>query len=209
VDPSGLDRFCIIDVSYRHFEYINKDGDQTIRIETILHQTCFDVPTAPIGGGEVDGGGGGALAPVPTQSSTPAPITSNQSQNPSDVDNKKLANVLVECVDEHYGLGGLLVRGTIAAGAIPLDKQKRGLPVLGGASRYTNPISYLGHKYFPNARLKTRILGTTRVFGILGRINLIAGVVLTAYDVISIAACVENRLGEQRREADLNGEQRR
>jgi hypothetical protein len=59
-----------------------------------------------------------------------------------------------------------------------------------GASKYTNPISYFGHKLFPNARIGTGILGTTRLFGILGRVNPYIGAGLLAYDAVSIGMCM-------------------
>jgi RHS repeat-associated protein len=121
VDPSGLDRFCIIDVSYRHFEYINKDGDQTIRIETILHQTCFDMPTAPIGGGyNGDIGSGGALASVLQTLRPPA------SQDDGSYD----AKCLVACIAD-----------------VSLNLGAKSIPIVGGI--YGFATAYLGAELNP------------------------------------------------------------
>jgi hypothetical protein len=88
------------------------------------------------------------------------------------------------------GLGDLLARGAVAAGATPISKAALGLPVLPGASAYTNPISYFGFKVFPGARLPFQVLGTNRVFGALGRLNPWIGGGLLAYDTYSVGTCV-------------------
>lgn len=59
-----------------------------------------------------------------------------------------------------------------------------------GASTYTNPISYGGFKFFPEARLPFRVLGTNRIFGVLGRLNPWIGAGLLAYDAYNIGSCV-------------------
>jgi hypothetical protein len=101
---------------------------------------------------------------------------------------------LQNCILDHYGLSGLLGRGAVAAGALPVDKVAAGLPVLGDASESTNVISYLGFRLgqqYPllNVRFAKQLLGTTRLFGLLGRLNLVTGVGLLAYDVTSIGLC--------------------
>jgi RHS repeat-associated protein len=94
---------------------------------------------------------------------------------------------LLDCISEYYGLSALT--GVSAAGAIPLYKPWLGLPVLGGASEYTNPISYFGFRFFPNVTVGTQILGTARLFGILGRLNIIVGSALLAIDATEIWLC--------------------
>jgi hypothetical protein len=64
-----------------------------------------------------------------------------------------------------------------------------GLPVVGEASRFTNPINYLPFKTPIDFRLPKKVLGTKRLFGFLGRANLVLGVGLLAYDATSIAVC--------------------
>jgi len=203
VDPSGLDRFCIIDVSYRHVEYINRDGDQTIRIETILHQTCFDVPTAPIGGGEVGGGGGGAPVSVPTQSPTPAPITSNQPQHPSKSDAERLAKALAECTTEHFGLNSLL-------GLMGLRLGQPTRPKVGamGSIPGTSRASELSRGIFGNAKLpfklpaptfsslRTLTITSARVGTVVGRAVPVVGAAMVTYDAVSIGNCVKRYLRE-------------
>ena len=59
-----------------------------------------------------------------------------------------------------------------AIGAAPIPKKPVGIPMVGkNPSPVTNPISYVGFKLQKgkSARIKTRVLGTTRVAGILGR----------------------------------------
>jgi RHS repeat-associated protein len=201
-DPSGLDRFCIIDVSYRHFEYINKDGDQTIRIETILHQTCFDMPTAPIGGGEI-GGGGVAPVSVPTQSPTPAPITSNQPQHSSKSDAERLAKALAECTTEHFGLNSLL-------GLMGLRLGQPTRPKVGamGSIPGTSRASELSRGIFGNAKLpfklpaptfsslRTLTITSARVGTVVGRAVPVVGAAMVTYDAVSIGNCVKRRLKE-------------
>jgi len=122
---------------------------------------------------------------------------------------RSFGSCLKRCALDHYGLGDLLGRGASWGGMIPLPKRLLKLPILGEASPFTNPISYFGHKVFPNARLPFRIglsprifrkigLGpTTRIFGILGRANLAIGAGLAVYDMISIGLCVKRcREGE-------------
>jgi RHS repeat-associated protein len=112
-----------------------------------------------------------------------------------------------QCAIEHYGLEsffnnnngsgdanggipvGLAVRGAMALGATPVYKPLVGLPVLGGASRFTNAINWLPFRTAIDAHLPMRILGTTRLFGLLGRVNIVLGVGLLAYDITSIGLC--------------------
>ncbi|ATQ68803.1 MULTISPECIES: RHS repeat-associated core domain-containing protein [Methylosinus] len=94
------------------------------------------------------------------------------------------------CVSDHYDLGGIATRAGLLAGSAPIPKSMLGLPVVGKASPNTNPISYLGFLLGESEpRLPYRVLGTTRVFGIMGRAVPFVGVGFAAYDVISIGIC--------------------
>ncbi|MCG8360295.1 MAG: RHS repeat-associated core domain-containing protein, partial [Kiloniellales bacterium] len=103
---------------------------------------------------------------------------------------------LKQCVVQHYGMSELISRGAVAAGATPVYKPAIGLPVLSGASRYTNPISLIGHVTSTNPKLGTKVLGTGRVFGILGRANIVLGAGLLTYDTVAITDCVLECLEE-------------
>jgi hypothetical protein len=62
------------------------------------------------------------------------------------------------------------------------------MPVLPGTSRYTNPISLVGH-YVPY-HASFRVLGTTNVIRMVGRLNPYVAVGIGAYDGYKIATCV-------------------
>ena len=51
---------------------------------------------------------------------------------------------MVTCADELYRSSTDFAQGICTAAATPLSKNALGLPVLGNASKYTNPISYAG-----------------------------------------------------------------
>jgi hypothetical protein len=81
------------------------------------------------------------------------------------------------------------------AGALPISKRLIGVPVVGDASSFTNPISLAGHKYARGANLSSRVrlpgfTPTVRVFGLLGRVNVVGAVAFGAYDVYSIGTCM-------------------
>jgi RHS repeat-associated protein len=107
---------------------------------------------------------------------------------------------LGRCAAQHYGFGddgsaavataSMLVRGGVGALALPLYKPWLGLPVLGNASRFTNPLSYAGLQRFPNLKVPFRLFRTNRLFGLLGRANLVVGLAFLTYDISSIAGCV-------------------
>ena len=78
----------------------------------------------------------------------------------------------------------LLGRGVMVLGALPLPKKMLGLPTLPEASTVTNPLSYLGHRCFPKARLAVRLFGTTRIFGMLGRVNVLVCGAWIVYDIM-------------------------
>jgi hypothetical protein len=85
------------------------------------------------------------------------------------------------------------MKRAIGVGAIPISKQALGVPRLPGSSPYTNPISAFGYKAFPRgARLPVRVLGTTRAFGVVGRLNPYVGAALLAYDAYQIGSCVSS-----------------
>jgi hypothetical protein len=68
----------------------------------------------------------------------------------------------------------------------PIPKRAVGLPVARGASEFTNPVSYVGHKLFRGANLSFKILGTNRVFGIAGRFVPYVGAAIAVKDVAQI-----------------------
>jgi hypothetical protein len=103
------------------------------------------------------------------------------------------ANALGELIAEYYeemSSGAQLLRVVIAAGALPVSKRLIGVPVVGTASDITNALSAIGLKYFPNLKIGRQVLGTNRVFGLAGRLNLVAGVGFLSYDVTSIVLSV-------------------
>jgi uncharacterized protein RhaS with RHS repeats len=105
-----------------------------------------------------------------------------------------------QCAIEHYGLedffgdgngdaevtAGVIARGVVAAGAIPLNKPwQQGSP-------YTNPWSKLGMKLPIKIPLSTKMIPgftTPNLLRLVGRANLVLGVGLLAYDVTSISMC--------------------
>ena len=74
----------------------------------------------------------------------------------------------------------------VYAGAFPLYKPAIGLPVVGNASRFTNPISLAG---LGGPRISRAVICTTRVFGIVGRLNVVGAVAFGVYDAYSIGSC--------------------
>ena len=75
------------------------------------------------------------------------------------------------------------------AAATPISKSALGMRTMPGASQYTNAMSASGHVTGYNPKIGTQILGTNRVFGLLGRLNLVAYVGLTSYNVTQLAMC--------------------
>lgn len=87
-------------------------------------------------------------------------------------------------------------------GAIPIPKSWLGHFVPEGASRFTNLISEFGLRFYPRkslrnmslaARTAKAIFGTKRIFGLLGRANVVAFVGFAIFDVISLAACMNKK----------------
>jgi len=83
----------------------------------------------------------------------------------------------------------LALRAPSFLGAVPLDKRARGLPVLPGASRYTNPISLYGNRLLGGAKAGFKVLGTKRIALIVGRANVLTAAGFAAYDITSIGLC--------------------
>ena len=104
------------------------------------------------------------------------------------------SNCFVRCAASHYGISGGLLRTIVGINAIPVPKSGVGLPVLGGASSSTNLLSYVGMRFTSDPKLGTQVLGTNRLFGLLGRLNLALGVGLLSYDLMSIGLCVDDCL---------------
>jgi len=83
------------------------------------------------------------------------------------------------------------LRLLILAGALPVDKELAGLVRNIQSSRFTNALSHFGLKFMPNLKLGRQLLGTNRVFGLAGRLNLAAGVGLLSYDITSIVLSIQ------------------
>lgn len=89
------------------------------------------------------------------------------------------------------------MRTIVGINAIPIPKSGIGVPRLGGASANTNLLSRFGQRFTSDPKLGTQILGTNRLFGLLGRLNLALGVGLLTYDAVSIGLCVNDCLNEE------------
>ena len=103
----------------------------------------------------------------------------------------------IRCAAQHYGIEAALLRTIVGINAIPIPKAGVGFPVLEGASGSTNLLSYFGNRFTSNPKLGTQVLGTNRVFGLLGRLNLALGVGLLTYDAVSIGLCINDCLNEE------------
>ena len=103
----------------------------------------------------------------------------------------------IRCAAEHYGINEVLLRTIVGINAIPIPKSGIGVPRLGGASANTNLLSRFGQRFTSDPKLGTQILGTNRLFGLLGRLNLALGVGLLTYDAISIGLCVNDCMNEE------------
>lgn len=121
---------------------------------------------------------------------------SQRKQAEKAADQKTNWEILKDCTAAQYGFGdgetptGLdFGRMVSEIGALPIPKSLVGVPVIGNSSTVTNAISLIPHKLGIRANMSTRILGTTRVFGALGRANVFVGAGLLAWDAASIAIC--------------------
>jgi len=120
--------------------------------------------------------GGGTTGRTPQTGRTNGPRQTPQVEPPS----------AAKCAAAYYGVGDIALRGFLTA---PIPKRWVGLPVLPGASSFTNATSLIGFKLFPGLKLGTQILGTNRVFGLAGRASAIGGGVMLVYDASTIALC--------------------
>jgi hypothetical protein len=94
------------------------------------------------------------------------------------------------CAADHYGLTAIAA----GAGALGLPVPKALLGVgrgMAGASDSTSVAGAIGFKLFGAAepRIGVSLLGTTRLFGIVGRAAPFVSAALFAYDAGAIAAC--------------------
>lgn len=103
---------------------------------------------------------------------------------------------LKACTAAQYGFGdgktptGLdFGRMVSEVGALPIPKRWVGVPVIGNSSRVTNAVSLVPHKLGIRLNTGTQILGSGRVFGVLGRFNAIVGGAMLVWDAASIAIC--------------------
>ncbi|MDC8014004.1 RHS repeat-associated core domain-containing protein [Tahibacter soli] len=120
--------------------------------------------------------------------------------NLSDSEQQSVGDALCACVEERYNPfdqeGMEIVRDISEFGAIPIYKPWMGVPVLGGASRFTNFINAFG--FFTlrktNFRLPFRLAGTVRPYTLVGRGNVVVATGFFAYDMTSIGLCVTDHL---------------
>ncbi len=112
-------------------------------------------------------------------------------------DIRNLAAEVGPCAVEHYGLTGLFARGASWLGAVPIDKRAHGLPVLPGASEYSNALNVYGHRTVGSLKLPgsagrfaRRALGSNSLVTLAGRANLALAAGFLAYDAVSIGICV-------------------
>ncbi|HEY0105571.1 MAG TPA: RHS repeat-associated core domain-containing protein, partial [Rhizomicrobium sp.] len=94
-----------------------------------------------------------------------------------------------DCIKRYYGL--TTITGLSLAGAIPVSKRAVGVPILRGASPYTNVVSYAGFRFARGAMLPTRVLGTSRLFGLLGRINIPFSALFLTIDEYELYKCTK------------------
>jgi RHS repeat-associated protein len=101
-----------------------------------------------------------------------------------------------DCAAAQYGFGdgetptGLDFGKMVSeVGALPIPKSLVGVPVIGNSSRFTNAVSLIPHKLGIRLNTGMQILGSGRVFGVLGRANVIVGSAMLAWDAASIAIC--------------------
>jgi len=95
---------------------------------------------------------------------------------------------IYQCMLRKLGIAdGLNVASGIAA--TPIPKSALGMRTMPGAGTHTNAISASGQVTGYNPKIGTQILGTNRVLGLLGRLNLVAYVGLMSYNVTQLAMC--------------------
>ncbi len=107
------------------------------------------------------------------------------------VDWQKLGGTVLSCAANHYGL----TAAAAGAGALGLHIPKSWIGVsstlMGGSNESTSLAGAIGLKLFGSAepRLPIRVLGTTRVFGLAGRVAPVISGALLVWDVASIGYC--------------------
>lgn len=97
-------------------------------------------------------------------------------------------NCIYQCMLRKLGIADSLNIAS-GVGATPIPKSALGMPTIRGASTHTNAISASGQVTGYNPKIGTQILGTNRVLGLLGRLNLVAFTGLTSYNVTQLAMC--------------------
>lgn len=116
------------------------------------------------------------------------------------VETESTAEELWECVKEHYGINALTA--LTASGAIPIPKPWMGRFVTEGASYFTNPISEFGTRFYPLRKLRhgtqlarsaKAVFGTTRIFGLIGRANIVGFIGFAIFDVITLSICMNKK----------------
>lgn len=97
---------------------------------------------------------------------------------------------ILSCTAQHYGLGA--AAAVVGALGAPVPKSLLGVGTgLAGSTETTSVAGAVGFKLFGAAepRLGVRLLGTTRIFGLIGRAAPFVSAALFAYDAISIGYC--------------------
>ncbi len=118
------------------------------------------------------------------------PAKSGNPQQQSSTDWPKIGKAALSCAADHYGLTALA--GGAGVLGIPVPKSWLGLaPGFAGASENTSVAGAIGFKLFGAAepRIGVRLLGTTRLFGVIGRAAPIVSAALFTYDAASIGYC--------------------
>ena len=93
---------------------------------------------------------------------------------------------LGQCAAAHYDIESGALQAFLVT---PIPKAALGVPTMVGSSPFTNAISAIGHFLAPGLRMPFKVMGTSRVFGALGRIGVVAGVGMLAFDATSIGLC--------------------
>ena len=106
----------------------------------------------------------------------------------------RLREILAGCFWNHYEVLHIVIVGILVVGAMPIHKRAIQLKRMAGASKYTNLISLLGLflsiRSGKEPKLSRPVFGTARIFGVLGRVNVIVFSAFVTYDITSIAICV-------------------
>jgi hypothetical protein len=109
------------------------------------------------------------------------------------------------CTAAQYGFGdgdtptGLdLGKAVSQLGSLLVFKPLGGIPVIGEWSSFTNVVNYTSFKLGLNTRFSgaavrsfTKVaFGSVRVATVLGRVNVVVGIALLAYDAASVVMCI-------------------